>query len=1776
MGELAFRGAFFRYFAKAILAVFVIFLCTFAAYSYSAPGVLRQLSFYGSLKTDANIAVTDGVYDIVFKIYDAPTGGNLLWTGTHTAANGNAVTITNGFFNVLLGSGTGNTLSLDFNSDTYYLGLTVGSDMEMTPRERIGASAYAFNADTVDGYHAHDLVRANATATVATSSATTLLTINQQGSGDILNIQDGGTTVFTVLDGGNVGVGTTSPSHTFSVAGNINFSGNIYQNGTLFTGSGGGSDFATTSINTSAKLSAILSDETGSGALVFGTNASLSSTTLSGSTSLENSTSTNFAVLSNFSFGGVTGASWSSFCATITGSADLCDGSDGGGGGGLATTTPWVSGQLAYALSNGVVASVATGTLAESVTGLEFDVDRSLIGGSATLSLSAGYAIPLSASSSEWARAYASTSALSATSPLLYAASTGQFSIQVSDGSQNGYLSATDWVVFQNKVSSTSIDTESEFEAFLTDVGDVFTGNANDITSAELVTAVSDETGSGALVFGTNPTLSGFISNASSTIGGGATTTGLTINGGATTTGPAYFAKNVAIGAGINSQNNLSQLSALSLYNVSGTQGQGGILMGTTDNLANIRNNSGQFVFEVFGGSIWNTPLTLSSNNAWNLGAGMLQADNSGNITMGNGTIVTGSGNFGIGTTSPQATLDVANANGGYFRVNPLDGAFEFASGNDTQSYMDFKGSGNLNSDFIGRLSHTDGAGFDFFTNGDGATSRLKITQTGNVGIGTTSPNNQLAIQAAGNATALTIQGSNSGWYTGMVVKDEAGGSALKLNGFGSANAYAPGGAEVSSGNGNLIITSDSDLSSGGTHSISFLTGGYTQSSQTRMTVASGGNVGIGTTSPSSKLSVGGNAYIGGDLTATGTASLQNASSTNLTVSGTTYLGSLTGLLYGTSGAVSASTTLGAGTLESGVLFANEIDTCSELSALTSVTGTCGSLVLSASPTFTGTATLANASTTNITVSSNIFLPGSGIWNSSGNVGIGTTTSSQKLSIFNSGADAAIQFSTLAGPNEAWTIGIDDSDDAKFKISSSSALGSSDRFVIDGNGYVGIGTNAPAATLDLLATASTSLRIRTSTNGNTLANVSAGQGYPGIELIAPTIGGSGFNFQYTPAVKFGAFDSTFTINSPRILAEIVGRALTPYIAEDTSGMAIDFFATTTDAGSSPALARYLSIDPTNTAATPLLQLKNETDTGFFVPAADTIGFSTGGSEHMRIDSVGNIGIGTTSPFGLLAVYNADNGVNTPQFNVSANSNGTSLWLTNQQSGGRTFALLSAGGSAGTAPSSFSIYDKTSAEYRLTINATGYVGIGTTSPLQALSVAGNGIFSGDLSVAGFTATGTVSLASTTLTGLVTIRNATTSSFAVTGTSYFGGNVGVSTSSPYGKFSIAATTNNSSPVFALTGYDDDASYRPIEFIDENGNYDFVLYNQSGTNVESNIGIGTSTPISRLTIVSASSTNNPALITLGLEGGSLLQDELLGGTQFFSSDPTGDGPGIVASINSYAALSTGNGGYLAFSTHPGTGIGETTSPLERMRITDAGLVGVGTTSPSKTLSVDGSVNFTNLTTTTGAGSLCLTSSNEVVYNASDSCLPSLRDTKHDIEELSVSSLDIINALQPVSFMYNDSDSRVRYGFIAEDTAAIDPHLATYNGDVLSGIDDRALLAVVIDAVKEIYARLTNHDDRIEVLEAHIEALQAEVNELKGEGEVPADTSDNDNTPPSPPEDEIPSPSPDESSTDDVPPPSDEPPADEPLPDETPDEEEPESSPIPPDSTPEPAPES
>jgi hypothetical protein len=100
------------------------------------------------------------------------------------------------------------------------------------------------------------------------------------------------------------------------------------------------------------------------------------------------------------------------------------------------------------------------------------------------------------------------------------------------------------------------------------------------------------------------------------------------------------------------------------------------------------------------------------------------------------------------------------------------------------------------------------------------------------------------------------------------------------------------------------------------------------------------------------------------------------------------------------------------------------------------------------------------------------------------------------------------------------------------------------------------------------------------------------------------------------------------------------------------------------------------------ASTPSLQ-GADTNTGMFFPAADTIAFAEGGAEVMRIDSAGNVGIGTSSPTGKLQVNGAggvSGSTNLVYVNVTSSFGGISV---NSTANNNSFVeLLEAGTKVG--------------------------------------------------------------------------------------------------------------------------------------------------------------------------------------------------------------------------------------------------------------------------------------------------------------------------------------------------------------------------------------------------------------------------------------------------------------------------------------------------------------
>jgi len=90
------------------------------------------------------------------------------------------------------------------------------------------------------------------------------------------------------------------------------------------------------------------------------------------------------------------------------------------------------------------------------------------------------------------------------------------------------------------------------------------------------------------------------------------------------------------------------------------------------------------------------------------------------------------------------------------------------------------------------------------------------------------------------------------------------------------------------------------------------------------------------------------------------------------------------------------------------------------------------------------------------------------------------------------------------------------------------------------------------------------------------------------------------------------------------------------------------------------------------ASTPAVQ-GADTNTGVFFPAADTIAFAEGGAEAMRIDSNGNVGIGTTSPQNF-SNYNILTIDDTTGSGTYYRVNGTNTFRTLVSSGGATLGV----------------------------------------------------------------------------------------------------------------------------------------------------------------------------------------------------------------------------------------------------------------------------------------------------------------------------------------------------------------------------------------------------------------------------------------------------------------------------------------------------------------------
>jgi hypothetical protein len=150
------------------------------------------------------------------------------------------------------------------------------------------------------------------------------------------------------------------------------------------------------------------------------------------------------------------------------------------------------------------------------------------------------------------------------------------------------------------------------------------------------------------------------------------------------------------------------------------------------------------------------------------------------------------------------------------------------------------------------------------------------------------------------------------------------------------------------------------------------------------------------------------------------------------------------------------------------------------------------------------------------------------------------------------------------------------------------------------------------------------------------------------------------------------------------------------------------------------------------ASTPSITNDGDSNTGMFFPAADTIAFTTNGTEDMRIDSAGNVGIGTSSPtdtgvYGRVLDINSSTGASIA---LRSNGSATNVCLFGQL-GGTTYLENRGAGS-------IQIYNNGTERAR--IDSSGNLLVGTASQVGFNGGAGaninaNGAFRNGVSGSG---------------------------------------------------------------------------------------------------------------------------------------------------------------------------------------------------------------------------------------------------------------------------------------------------------------------------------------------------------------------------------------------------------------------------------------------------------
>ena len=198
-----------------------IFFVTFLSISFSTVG--GTIALQGILRDPNGTTVTDGFYSLTIKLYEEVTGG----TPVFTEVIGSAA-VQNGVFSIEIGATSASSSALDlvpFNT-TYYVGVTVESGTEMTPRTKLTVSPYSMamygSSNIIPNTGNVGLGTLSPQAVVhikdvENNSGEDLLLIEDNSGGDQIRVEDDGTLTLPTI-GSKVGIGTATPSAMLDIS----------------------------------------------------------------------------------------------------------------------------------------------------------------------------------------------------------------------------------------------------------------------------------------------------------------------------------------------------------------------------------------------------------------------------------------------------------------------------------------------------------------------------------------------------------------------------------------------------------------------------------------------------------------------------------------------------------------------------------------------------------------------------------------------------------------------------------------------------------------------------------------------------------------------------------------------------------------------------------------------------------------------------------------------------------------------------------------------------------------------------------------------------------------------------------------------------------------------------------------------------------------------------------------------------------------------------------------------------------------------------------------------------------------------------------------------------------------------------------------------------------------------------------------------------------------------------------------------------------------------